>query len=369
MIQKAERRQKGKEKQGVILPQAEPLANIPDGYIVFISELKERIATQRIRTLLNANSEMIQLYWIIGQKILEKQEEEGWGAKVIDRMSYDLKEAFPEMKGFSPRNLKYMRKFAEAWPNFEFVQRRVAQIPWRSNITLLDKLTEPELRLWYAQKVLELGMGKDMLIFQIESALHKREGTAVSNFKQTLPPLTSDLSQQTFKDPYIFDFLGTDEPRREKELEQKLIDHIQQFLLELGQGFAFVGRQVHIEFETADYYLDLLFYHLKLRCFVVIELKAGEFKPEFVSKLNFYQNIVNDVLRQPTDNPTLGLLLVKEKNRLLVEYSLMNNLNPTGVANWENSIVTNLPENFQLSLPTIKEIETELSKDDNLGNL
>jgi predicted nuclease of restriction endonuclease-like (RecB) superfamily len=363
MSKKEIRIRKGKEIEGVVLPQASPLASIPPDYHDFISKIKEQIATQRIKSMLNANSELILLYWHIGKAIMDKQQLEGWGAKVIDRMSYDLKEAFPEMSGFSPRNLKYMRKFAQAWSNIEIVQRTVAQIPWRSNITLLDKLEDTNVRLWYAQKVLEYGMGKDMLVFQIESSLHKREGATVSNFEQTLPPLSSDLTQQTFKDPYIFDFLGTDIPRREKELEQKLIDHIQKFLLELGQGFAFVGRQVHIEFDKSDYYIDLLFYHLSLRCFVVIELKAGEFKPEFISKLNFYQNIVNDVLKHPTDNPTLGLLLVKEKNKLLVEYSLMNNQNPTGVANWENLIVKNLPDNFKNSLPSVEEIESELSKD------
>lgn len=357
------RKQKGKEKAGVIIPQADAIANMPLTYIEFIQEIKEQIAKQRIRTLISANSEMIQLYWQIGKAILDKQNSEGWGAKIIDRMSYDLKEAFPEMRGFSPRNLKYMRKFAEAWPSLEIVQRTVAQIPWRSNITLIDKLTDPALRLWYAEKVLELGLGKDMLIIQIESQLHKREGALISNFQKTLDPLVSDLTQQTFKDPYIFDFLGTDIPRREKELEQKLIDHIQKFLLELGQGFAFVGRQVHIEFENSDYYIDLLFYHLKLRCYVVVELKTGEFKPEFIGKLNFYQNIVNDVLKHSSDTQTLGLLLVKEKNKLLVEYSMLNNLNPTGVANWESIIEQNLPENLKSSLPTIEEIENELSNE------
>lgn len=363
MPKEEQRTQKGKAKTGVIFPQALSLANIPSDYPDFIGRIKDQIATQRLKSILNANTEMIVLYWHIGNAILKKQTIAGWGAKVIDRMSYDIKVSFPEMSGFSPRNLKYMRKFAEAWPDLEIVQRTVAQIPWRSNITLLDKLNDADIRLWYAQKVLELGMGKDMLVFQIESSLHKREGSAVSNFGQTMPPLKSDLTQQAFKDPYIFDFLGTDAPRREKELEQSLVDHIQNFLLELGQGFAFVGRQVHIEFESADYYIDLLFYHLKLRCYVVIELKAGDFKPEYISKLNFYQNIVNDILKHPTDSPTLGLLLVKEKNRLLVEYSLMNNLNPTGVANWENSIVKNLPDNLKCSLPTVEEIESELSKE------
>ncbi len=358
------RKQKGKIKDGVILPQAVGLSSLPDNYPEFIADIKQRIRHQRIKTLLNANTEMILLYWHIGFDVLQKQKNEGWGAKVIDRMAYDLKTEFPEMSGFSPRNIKYMRAFAQAWPDVEFVQRTVAQIPWRSNITLLDRLKDPELRLWYAKKVLEQGMGKDMLVFQIESELHKREGNAITNFSQTIPPDQSDLVLQTFKDPYIFDFLGTDAPRREYELEQKLIDHIQKFLLELGQGFAFVGRQVHVEFEKSDYCIDLLFYHLKLRCFIVVELKAGEFKPEYVSKLNFYQNIVNDLMRHELDNPTLGLLLVKEKNKLLVEYSMINNLNPTSVANWQNTIQRSLPPDYEKSLPTIEEIERELSNEE-----
>lgn len=362
MGQKDTRKHMGKDRKDIILPQADSLINIPNGYVDFISKIKETISKQRIQTFLNANKEMIVLYWTIGTSIIEKQESEGWGSKVIDRMSFDLKTEFPEMGGFSPRNLKYMRKFAEAWPDFELVQRTVALIPWRSNITLLDKLTSQDTRLWYANKVLELGLGKDMLVVQIESQLHQKEGAIISNFTQILPPLISDLTQQTFKDPYIFDFLGTTFPKKEKELEQKLIDHIQKFLIELGQGFAFVGRQVHIEFENADYYVDLLFYHIKLRCFVVVELKMGEFKPEYIGKLNFYQNIINDVLKHENDQPTLGLLLVKEKNKLMVEYSLINNLNPTGAANWENTVVNNLPENLKSSLPSIEEIESELLK-------
>lgn len=362
-MSKETRKQRGKNKDQVIFPQPEVITNIPSGYVDFISEIKNKISHQFIQTRINASSDMINLYWHIGHEILQKQKSEGWGAKVIDRMAYDLKEAFPEMNGFSPRNLKYMRKFAEAWPDKELVQRTVALIPWRSNLALLDKLDNSQVRLWYAQKVLENGMGKDMLVSQIESGLHLREGITLSNFKTTFPGVDSDLVQQSFKDPYIFDFLGTDMPRREQELEQKLIEHIQKFLLELGQGFAFVGRQVHLELGGKDYYIDLLFYHLKLRCFVVVELKAGEFKPEYISKLNMYQNVVNDVLKHPTDLPTIGLLLVKEKNKLIVEYSLMNNANPVGVANWENEIIRNLPEKFKSQLPTIAEIESELNKD------
>jgi len=356
-------KQRGKVKKGVKIPLPETLVNLPDGYGDFILAIKSQITKQRVRSLITANSEMILLYWYIGKSILDKQKTEGWGSKVIDRMAYDIKDMFPEMSGFSSRNLKYMRKFAECWPEIEIVQRCVAQIPWRTNITLLDKLNDNRLRLWYAQKVVEEGMGRDMLVLQIESQLHDRQGSLVNNFTQTLPPLKSDLTKQIFKDPYIFDFLGTDIPRLEYELEQKLIDHIQKFLIELGNGFAFVGRQVPIEFDNTEYYIDLLFYHLKLRCFIVVELKSGAFKPEFVSKLNLYQNIVNDVLKHQDDSPTLGLLLVKEKNKLLVEYSLMNNLNPTGVANWKNAIVSHLPDNFKGSLPSIEEIESELNQD------
>lgn len=359
------RKQKGKPKNEVVFPVPEALLNMPEGYHTFISKMKERISQERIKTVLSANASMIMMYWEIGKNILTQQQQEGWGTKVIDRMSYDLKQAFPDMTGFSPRNLKYMRKFAEAWPKIEIVQRTVAQIPWRSNITLLDKLNDSETRLWYAQKTIENGFGKDMLVFQIESLLHKRQGSALNNFETALPPLDSDLTTQAFKDPYIFDFLGTDATRKEAALEQKLIDHIQKFLLELGQGFAFVGRQVHLELGDKDFYVDLLFYHLQLRCYVVVELKTGEFEPGYVSKLNMYQNVVNDVLKHPDDKPTIGLLLVKSKNKMVVEYSLAGYTNPIGIANWEKDIMASLPENLKNSLPSIEEIENELANDDN----
>jgi len=358
------RKQRGTEIEKVVFPVPDSILNMPEGYKSFIKEIKDRIINKRIETVLAANSVLVQLYWEIGNAILTRQQNEGWGTKVIDRMSYDLKTAFPDMKGFSPRNLKYMRKFSEAWPDKEIVQRTVAQIPWRSNITLLDKLTDPTLRLWYAQKTIEHGFGKDMLVFQIETQLHKRQGAAVNNFAVALPPVDSDFTAQVFKDPYIFDFLGTADPRLEAELEQKLIDHIQKFLLELGQGFAFVGRQVHLELGGDDFFVDLLFYHLKLRCYVVVELKAGDFDPGYVSKLNMYLNVVNDSLRHPDDKPTIGLLLVKSKKKLIVEYSLAGYTNPIGVSNWERDIMKSLPDNFKNSLPTIEEIENELKNND-----
>ncbi len=229
------RKQRGKDMEKVVFPIAENLSAMPENYKLFIAKLKEQIKKERLKSVLSASSAMIVMYWNIGKSIIEQQNKEGWGSKVIDRMSHDLKEEFPDISGFSPRNLKYMRKFAQAWPDIQIVQRSVAQIPWRSNITLLDKLKEPELRLWYAQKTIENGFGKDMLVFQIESQLHIREGNAVSNFKNSLPTLDSDLAVQSFKDPYIFDFVGNTKHIRERELEQNLIDHIQKFLLELGQ--------------------------------------------------------------------------------------------------------------------------------------
>ena len=360
------RKQMGKEINKVVFPIAESLNKMPKNYQKFIEKIKDNIKQERIKAHLSANKTMILMYWNIGDFILEQQNIEGWGTKVIDRMSHDLKNAFPEMTGFSSRNLKYMRKFAEAWPNIEIVQRTVAQIPWRSNITLLDKLSEPELRLFYAQKTIENGFGKDMLVFQIESQLHKREGNSISNFENAIPPDNSDMVAQSFKDPYIFDFVGNSKHIKERELEDSLINHIQKFLLELGQGFAFVGRQVHLELGNKDYYLDLLFYHVKLKSYVVIELKSGKFDPGYIGKLNMYINVVNDVLCQHDDNKTIGLLLVKTKDKLTVEYSLSGFNNPIGVSNWENEILESITENIKSNLPSIEEIEKELGYESKL---
>lgn len=354
------RKRRGKDKDGVIFPVAPNLSEMSDSYLDFIEEIKKEIQNQRVSIVLNANSSMICLYWNIGKAILQKQEKEGWGTKVIDRMAKDLKDAFPDMSGFSPRNIKYMRKFAECWPDFEIVQRVVAQIPWRSNISLMEKLSDEESRIWYAQKTIENGWSKTILDMQIQSGLIERTGKSINNFPVALPPADSDMANQIFKDPYLFDFLGTDMPRREVEIERQLTEHIQNFLLELGQGFAFVGRQVHLEVGGDDFYIDLLFYHLKLRCYVVIELKTCDFEPGFISQLNMYQNVVNDILCHPSDNPTIGLLLVKGKNHTVVEYSIAGYQNPIGVAEWKNQMVKALPEELKSSLPTIEEIEKEL---------
>ena len=353
---------RGKSKKDVLFPVAPVKSELPDTYLNVLKDIKEKIAATRLRTVLSASVELILLYWDIGNLILQKQDEKGWGAKVIDRLSYDLREAFPDMKGFSPRNLKYMRSFAGAWFDRSIVQRVVAQIPWRSNIALLDKLKSSEERLWYAERTLEFGWSQPVLTVQIESRLHERTGKAVTNFQTTMPPADSDMAVQIFKDPYVFDFLGTGDFRRETELEQQLINHIQKFLLELGAGFAFVGRQVHLELGDSDFYLDLLFYHLKLRCYVVIELKAGKLEPGHISQLGMYLSVVDDVMRHPDDKPSIGLLLVKEKNRLIAEYALRGYNKPMGIAEWETQITRALPDDLKPSLPSIEEIERELEE-------
>jgi predicted nuclease of restriction endonuclease-like (RecB) superfamily len=359
-----DRKSRGRSRPDASFPAPTGKNMLPSDYATVLNDIKERIQTERVRVTLGANAAMVLLYWDIGRTILDRQQQQGWGAKVIDRLSYDLKTAFPDMSGFSPRNLKYMRKFAESWQDRVIVQRAVAQIPWRSNLALLDKLDRPETRLWYARKIIENGWSRDMLAIQIEAGLHERQGKAISNFAVTLPPNDSDMVAQVFKDPYLFDFLGTADPRKEREVEQALVDHIQRFLLEMGAGFAFVGRQVLLEVGDQNFRLDLLFYHLKLRCFVVVELKTVPFDPSFVGKLNLYLSAVDDLLRHPADKPTIGLLLCKSKNELVVEYALRGFNSPMGVAQWEEQLTETLPKDLKGSLPSIEEIEAELGQED-----
>jgi predicted nuclease of restriction endonuclease-like (RecB) superfamily len=354
------RKSRGRNREEASFPVPLGETEMPDEYAAVLDELKNRIQSERLRVTLAANSAMVLMYWDIGKVILGRQERQGWGAKVIDRLSYDLKNAFPDMSGFSPRNLKYMRTFAEAWPEREIVQRTVAQIPWRSNLALLDKLEDHQTRLWYAYNTIENGWSRDILAMQIESNLHRRQGQAINNFDISLPPADSDMAAHVFKDPYLFDFLGTADPRKEREVEQGLMDHIQRFLLELGAGFAFVGRQVLLEVGDSDFYLDLLFYHLKLRCYVVVELKAVPFDPGFVGQLNLYLSAVDDLMRHPDDRPTIGLLLCKSKDQLVAEYALRRFNSPMGVAQWETRLTETLPDDLKGSLPTIGEIEAEL---------
>ncbi|MDR2365157.1 MAG: PDDEXK nuclease domain-containing protein [Zoogloeaceae bacterium] len=328
------------------------------GYADWLAELKERIHTAQQRATLAVNRELVLLYWQIGHGILERQSSRGWGSKVVDTLARDLRNAFPDMKGFSPRNLKYMRAFAEAWPDLEFVQQAAAQLPWFHLCTLLDKLESRQERDWYIAQALENGWSRNVLVMQIETGLRQRTGNAVTNFSQRLPQPQSDLARESLKDPYRLDFLGLGKEARERAIEDALVRHVTQFLMELGAGFAFVGRQVHVEVGDKDFYIDLLFYHLKLRCYVVVELKAGEFQPEYAGKLNFYLSAVDSQLKHPGDNPSLGLLLCKSRNKVVAEYALRDMNKPIGVAEYQ--LAQSLPDALQTDLPRIEDIEREL---------
>ena len=331
----------------------------PDGYADWLVDLKARIHTAQQRATLSVNRELVLLYWGIGRDILGRQLHQGWGAKVVDRLSHDLRAAFPLMKGFSPRNLKYMRAFAQAWPDAKFVQEVLAQLPWYHQLALLDKLSGTDDRRWYAQKAISQSWSRNVLVMHIESQLKSRSGMAVNNFAANLPAAQSDLARESLKDPYRFDFLGLAEEAQEREIESALVRHVTQFLLELGAGFAFVGRQVHLDVGGDDFFIDLLFYHLKLRCYVVVELKAGEFKPEHAGQLSFYLSAVDAQVKRDDDQPTIGILLCKSKNRVVAEYALRNLQQPIGVAQYQ--LVNSLPESLQSSLPSIAQIEQELT--------
>jgi predicted nuclease of restriction endonuclease-like (RecB) superfamily len=362
-----------------------PSTALPVGYANLLADLKARVRAAQLRAVVSVNRELILLYWDIGRIIVEAQTTKGYGKQVVERLAEDLHEAFPKMDGFSPRNVWRMRAFYLAWTeerqkrqqrggkldskilpqlvaelNGQNLPRPVAEIPWGHNVLLLTKLETPAIRLWYAHKVIEHGWSRAVLTHHIETQLHKREGKAVTNFQRTLPPPQSDLAEQTLKDPYNFDFLTIRSDAHERDLEQGLLDHIQKFLLELGVGFAFVGRQYHMEISGQDYYLDLLFYHLRLRCYVVIDLKMKAFEPEFAGKMNFYLSAVDDQLRHADDRPSIGLLLCKERDHVTVEYALRDLKKPIGVAQWQTKLVESLPKNLKGSLPTVAEIEAEL---------
>ncbi len=336
-------------------------------YIEMLLGIKKRVKDAQIKAVLSANKELVRLYWDVGKTILERQNEYGWGAKIIDQIAKDLKSAFPGISGFSRTNIFRMRAFYEAYKKVPQAVGQIEelpffQIPWGHNVLLLERLKSEEERLWYASKAIEYGWSRSILGSWIKSDLYSREGKAVTNFRQTLSSPNSDMAQQSLKDPYLFDFLTLDKGYRERDVEQGLMNHIEKFLLELGEGFAFVGRQYHLVVGGSDYYLDLLFYHIKLRCYVVIELKAAEFIPEHAGKLNFYLSAVDDLLRREGDNPTIGLLLCAEKERFKAEYALRDINKPMGVAEYETKLVESLPKNFKGSLPTVKEIEAELKK-------
>lgn len=330
-------------------------------YNEVLERLKTTIRQSQFKAMITVNRELISLYWQIGRTILSKQNEQGWGSKIIDKLSKDLSAEFPQMRGFSSRNLKYMRKFAELYSDFEFVQQVAAQIPWTQNMILMDKIQEEEKRIWYINKSIELGWSRSVLIHQIELELYERQAITdkkINNFSQTLPAQQSILANQIMKDPYVFDFLDLGEEIQERDIEKALIEKIRDFLIELGSGFAFVGQQYHLEVGGEDFYIDLLFYHLKLRCYVVIELKAKEFKPQDAGQLNFYLAVVDDILKHENDAPTIGLLLCKSKNKIIAEYAVKNMTNALGVS--EYVITKELTQELQNVLPSIEKIEEEL---------
>jgi predicted nuclease of restriction endonuclease-like (RecB) superfamily len=327
---------------------------VPENYDQFLRNLKEQIRVAQVRASLAVNSELILLYWQIGQAILERQRNEGWGAKIIGKIARDLKQEFPGLQGLSARNLTYMRAFADAYPDLEIVQRCVALLPWRHNIALIEKLDSPDDRIWYAQQATENGWSRDVLVLQIESKLRNRLGGAITNFSQVLPQPQSDLAQSLLKDPYHLEFLTLSKDAQERDLEFALVHHIRDFLLELGVGFSFMGSQYRIEVDGKDYRMDLLFYHVKLRCFIIVDLKMGEFQPEFSGKMNFYVSAVDELFRHADDNPTIGLILCKSKSRTTVEYALRNVNTPIGVSTHR------LPESLADSLPSVEQLEMEL---------
>lgn len=328
-------------------------------YNAFFNALKVRIRTAQLRASLAVNQELMLLYWHIGREILKRQQEEGWGSKVVSKLAQDLKREFPDMKGFSRTSLLYMRAFAEAYPDEAIVQRSAGQIPWRHNQVLLDKLKKLEERLWYAQKSLEGGWSRDILVMQIESGLYDRQGGAITNFERTLPKPQSDLAQQIVKDPYALDFLTLSDDAQERDLERGLVSHIRDFLMELGTGFAFVGSQYSLEVSGKEYRLDLLFYHIPLHRYVVIDLKMGEFEPQHSGQMSFYVTAVDNILRTERDDPTIGIILCKSKDRTTVEYALQGSNQPIGVSSYQ--FQSKLPPALEKSLPTAEQLEIVLN--------
>ncbi len=336
---------------------SQDLASLDEGYTELLDELKARIQAAQARAALAINRELVLLYWQIGRAILARQALYGWGSQVITRLARDLRQAFPGAQGWSSRNLHYMRAFAEAYPDEAIVQALPAQIPWYHNQILLDRVKDPVAREWYTYQTIQQGWSGRDLIGQIARSIYERQGQAPTNFPQYLPAPQAELAQQILKDPYNFDFLLLSERAQERDLEQALLAHIQEFLLELGRGFAFMGRQWPIEVGGQTFHLDLLFYHAILHCYVVIDLKVGEFEPAFAGQMNFYLTAVDRLLRQPGDQPSIGLILCKSKNQVVVEYALQDVHKPMGVAIYHTE---QLPEGLQRNLPTIAELEAEL---------
>ena len=360
---------------------------LPNGYAQWRKDIEHLIDTAKLHTALNVNVGTLTLYWNIGKSILQKQEQEGWGKQVIEQLSKDLISRYPDDRGYSKRNLGYMKSFAMQYPDFpflqvplaklkelpilqatlaklegegkDFVQVPLAQISWYHHISLLPKVKDEAQRAYYITETAQNGWSRDVMLLQIDNGYIHAKGHAINNFEQTLPPPQSDLARYIFKDPYNFSFIGTVALQNELDIEKSLTSKITDFLLEMGRGFAYIGRQYHISVDGDDYYIDLLMYHLKLHCYVVVELKAVEFKPEFVSKLNFYISAVDDLVKSPEDKPTIGLLLCRTKSNKKAEFSLRGITQPMGIAQYETE---KLFADVASALPQIEEIEKSLEK-------
>jgi predicted nuclease of restriction endonuclease-like (RecB) superfamily len=374
-----------RNRSGLVAPVAMPSGD----YRALLTDIKTRIRTAQIKASLSVNRELIQLYWGIGEVIVSRQRSQGWGKSIVERLAADLQKEFPGIAGFSPQNIWYMRAFFLAWTDeVENLQRAVgetdrqilqravgesspsgppaavAQIPWGQNIELVTKLKNSLQRLWYAQQTTANGWSRNMLVHWIESDLYSRQGKAVTNFKSALPQAQSDLANEIVRDPYNFEFLTLRDQAAERELEDGLLAHIRKFLIELGAGFAFVGQQVHLPVDGEDFYIDLLFYHLKLRCYIVIEIKTTPFRPEYVGKMNFYLFAVDDQLRHPEGSLSIGLILCKTRSRVIAEYALRNVSTPVGVTRYTTKLMESLPAELKDSLPSTKSIEAELESQD-----
>ena len=330
-------------------------------YSTWLKDIKDKVRKAQLKAGLAINSTLLELYWDIGKDIVAKQENSPWGSGVIEKLANDLRSEFPDIKGFSRRNIYAVRQWYLFYSKESvIVPRSVAQIPWRHNRLIISKIKNVEEALFYAQSTIENGWSMDVLEIQIENSYYANKGNAITNFNKTLPTPQSDLAKQTIRDPYNFGFLGLEDEAQEREIERELTRRITDFLLELGKGFAFIGRQYKIEVSESDYFIDLLFYHLDLRCYVVIELKAGKFKPEFAGKLNFYLSAVDSQIKKPEDNPTIGIILCKKKDKIEAEYSLRDINKPIGISNYKLSNA--IPDNLTTKLPTVEELEVELAE-------
>ena len=336
--------------------------SLNNDYKSWLKALKQKVLTTQLKAAVQVNSTLLAFYWELGEDIVRRQAEANWGDGFLKQLSQDLMAEFPDIKGFSRRNLELIRQWHLFWSQSPEIAKQAVsqllQIPWGHNLTISRKCQTETEALYYVRNTVEYGWSRSVLTHQIESGLWQREGKTVSNFNSTLPAVQSDLAQQTLKDPYVFDFLSLTQNYNEKELEQGLIEHITQFLLELGAGFAYMGKQVHLQVGQQDFYIDLLFYHAHLHCYVVIELKAIDFKPEHAGKLNFYITAVDRQMRKEGDAPTIGILLCKNKDKVVAEYALSDIQKPIGVSEYQ--LTQSLPEELQSQLPSIEEIEQGL---------